>query len=64
MFKPNQIVRRNPKIWRNDKARFKVLSVEGKSAIVQRIGTDECPWTGKQVPYQPMPYQFKELATI
>jgi len=63
MFKSNQIVRRNPKIWRNDTARFKVLSVNGKEALVQRLGTDECPWTGKQVPHEPMRYLLKELTT-
>jgi len=64
MFKPNQIVRRNPKIWRNDKAQFKVISVKGKEVVVQRLGLTECPWTGKQVPHDPMPYQTNELATI
>lgn len=64
MFKPNQIVRRNPKIWRNDKAQFKVLSIKGTTAVVQRLGKTECPWTGKQVPHDPMTYQLKELATI
>ena len=64
MFKPNQIVRRNPKIWRNDKAQFKVISVKGKEVVVQRLGLTECPWTGKQVPHDPMPYQTNELAII
>jgi hypothetical protein len=63
MFKPNQLVRRNPKIWRNDTALFKVIAVKSNVALVQRIGTDECPWTGKQVPHQPMTYEFKELVT-
>lgn len=64
MYKPNQLVRRNPKIWRNDTAQFKVISVSGKVALVQRLGMTECPWTGKQVPHDPTPYQFKELTTI
>lgn len=63
MFKPNQTVRRNPRIWRNDKARFKVLEVSAEGVLVQRIGMTDCPWTGKQVPHQPMTYQPKELTT-
>lgn len=64
MFYPTQVVRRNPKIWPNDKARFKVLALKGDLVIVQRAGTTKCPWTGKQVPHDPMPYQVKELAAI
>jgi hypothetical protein len=36
MFKPNQLVRRNPKIWRNDTALFKVIAVKSNVALVQR----------------------------
>jgi len=64
MIKVNQTVQRNPKIWRNCKARFKVLEINGKRASVQRIGTAKCPWTGKQMPYIPMTYLISELSNI
>jgi hypothetical protein len=64
MFKIGQTVRRNPKIWRNDKATFKVLAINGTEITVQRIGKDRNTFTGKLEAHQPMPYMAKELATI
>jgi hypothetical protein len=64
MFKVGQTVRRNPKIWRNDTAKFKVLSIEGNNIIVQRTGKERNTFTGKLEAHQPMPYMAKELAAI
>lgn len=64
MFKLNQTVRRNPKIWRNDNAVFTIVSIEGNKFMCQRAGKDRCTFTGKLQPYPPMPYLAKELSTI
>ncbi len=64
MFKVNQTVRRNPKIRRNDTAKFKVLSIEGSKVLVQREGKTRNTFTGKLEAHLPMTYLTKELATI
>lgn len=61
MFKLNQKVRRNPKIWRNDKTIFTVVAIEGNRILCQRRGKERCPFTGKLEAHQPMPYQRSEL---
>ena len=61
MFKLNAKVRRNPRIWKNDKTIFTVVKIEGDSIWCQRPGKTECPWTGKQVAHEPMPYLANEL---
>ena len=61
MFKLNQQVRRNPKIWRNDKAVFTVVGVEGNRIMCQRPGKGRNPFTGKMEAHAPMPYMKSEL---
>jgi hypothetical protein len=61
MFKLNQKVRRNPKIWRNDTVTFTVVGIEGSRFICQRPGKTKCPFTGKLEPHQPMSYTKAEL---
>lgn len=64
MFKIGQTVRRNPKIWRNDKATYKVLAINGNELTVQRTGKERNTFTGKLEPHRPQPYLAKELAAI
>jgi len=64
MFKLNQKVRRNPKIWRGDTAVFTVVGIEGSRLICQRPGKAKCPFTGKLEPHQPMSYMKSELVAI
>jgi hypothetical protein len=61
MFKVGQKVRRNPRIWKNDPTVFTVTRLDNGLIYVQKPGRDECPWTGKLVPFLPMPYLTKEL---
>jgi hypothetical protein len=61
MFKINQRVRRNPKIWKNDAAVFTIVAIEGNRFICQRPGKSKCPFTGKLEPHQPMSYMKAEL---
>ena len=61
MFKINQKVRRNPKIWRNDATVFTVVGVEGNKFLCQRPGKERCPFTGKLQPHMPMPYLKSEI---
>ena len=64
MFKIGQKVRRNPRIWKKDPTVFTVVRIEGTRIYVQKPGRDECPWTGKLVPFSPMPYQTNELVAV
>lgn len=61
VFKVNDKVRRNPKIWKRDDTTFTVVRIEGSKCYVQRPGKTECPWTGKQVPHDALPYEAREL---
>jgi hypothetical protein len=61
MFKINQQVRRNPKIWRNDKTIFTIVSIEGNRIMCQRPGKERNTFTGKLEAYAPMPYMKSEL---
>lgn len=61
MFKLNQKVRRNPKIWRNDKTVFTIVAIEGALIMCQRPGKERCPFTGKMQAHQPRPYTVNEL---
>lgn len=61
MFKVNQKVRRNPKIWKNDKTIFTIVAVKNGLFMCQRPGKARCPFTGEMEPHQPMPYQKTEI---
>lgn len=60
-MKVNDKVRRNPRIWKGDKTIFTIVRIEGGKFYIQRPGKTECPWTGKRVPHDPMPYQANEI---
>lgn len=60
-FKVGDKVKRNPKIWRNDKAIFTIVGTQGPRFVCQRPGKTRCPFTNKLEPYQPLPYQANEL---
>lgn len=64
MFKLNQQVRRNPKIWRNDKTVFTVVGIEGARILCQRPGKERNTFTGKLEAYAPMPYLKSEIVAI
>jgi hypothetical protein len=61
MFKLNQQVRRNPKIWKNDKTIFTIVGIQGQRFLCQRPGKERDPFTGKLEPHQPLPYMKSEL---
>lgn len=61
MFKIGQKVRRNPRIWKKDPTVFTVVRIENGLLYIQKPGRDECPWTGKLVPHEPIAYQRNEL---
>lgn len=64
MFKIGQVVRRNPKVWRNDKSTFKVVAIKGDRFMIQQEGKTKCPFTGKLVAHTPFGYLAKELRSI
>ena len=64
MFKIGQLVKRSPKWWANDTAKFKVLEVNKGVYLVQRQGKVKNTFTGKMEAHQPMPYTAKELEAI
>ncbi len=61
MFKVNQKVRRNPKVWPNDKTVFTIVAVEKGRFLCQRPGKERCPFSGEMKPHLPMPYLKSEL---
>ena len=64
MFTIGQTVKRSPKWWANDKAKYTVLSYNKGVYMVQRHGKTKNDFTGKMEAHQPMPYQAKELVAI
>jgi len=64
MFKIGQTVKRSPKWWPNDKAKFTVLECNKGVYLVQRQGKVKNDFTGKMQAHQPMPYTAKELVSI
>lgn len=64
MFKIGQTVKRNPKIWRNDKVKLKVIGFKGKAIMTQQAGKTRNFFTGEMEAHQPMPYLAQELVAI
>ena len=61
MFKLKSKVRRNPRIWKNDKTVFTIVKIEDGQYFCQRAGKTRNFFTGEMEAHKPMPYLTNEL---
>lgn len=70
-FKVGDIVRRDPKVWKRDTARFRIVGISTGTYMCQRIDASGKPvreqdvWNpGKTITSSPLPYLAHELRRV